>query len=169
MISRDWKRQRFDELLRRFGDDLWALTEDSHRKGARWEEDFARMAHERGFAVGTVIGRADLLVNGKRVQCKNCDMEKNGWVDISNRMPVKSNGGLRGYLASEVDVVALRHRDRVYLIPSAVLANESGVLQSRVQTDRLGPFVDGWGIFETGYVPPETHKQTTFLDVEWQR
>lgn len=159
-----WKRQRFEELLQRFSEEMWALTEDSHGKGMRWEEEFSRMAESRGLVVDRPIGRADLSVNGKQVQCKSIDRESGGWIDVSNMRPVKANGGLRGYLASEIDVLALRHRGDLYLIPSEYMANDAGVLQPRVRLDRLANFASGWGVFDAGYVAPSVPRQMRLFD-----
>jgi len=159
-----WKRQQFQEILQRFAKELWELTEDSHNKGARWEEEFASMSESRGLFVCSSKSRADLLVNGKQVQCKNIDADEEGWIDISNRMPVKSNGGFRGYLASEVDVLALRHRGDVYLIPAEYITNSDGAITRYVRINSILKFVDAWAVFDFDYVAPAVAKQARLFE-----
>ena len=122
------------------------------------------MAVGRSLFVSSSVSRADLLVNGKQVQCKNVDAERAGWIDISNRMPVKSNGGFRGYLASEVDVFALRHRGVVYLIPAEYLASSDGVIAKHVRVESIRQFKDAWAVFGSDYVAPVIAKQTRLFE-----
>ena len=97
------------------------------------------------------------------MQCKHIDAVRgSGWIDISNMRPVGANGGHRGYLVGEYDVLALRHREGIYLIPSQHLKVGDGTLRSRVRLAEIQPFRDAWPVFGGDYTPP---KRTTQLEL----
>lgn len=159
----------FMRLWRRIGKIVWfyfrqSSRVDSHEKGKRWEGDFAQECQKRGLHIAGGTGREDMLVNGLKVQCKAIDrVTGRGWVDIANMRPVKSNGGRRGYLRVEVDVVALRTRGRVFLIPADHINAHDGMLSPRVLIDDISAFENGWGVFASSYKPPKRDRQISFL------
>jgi hypothetical protein len=159
----EWKRQKlrvlFDYVLR----EVMAIMADSHEKGAQWERDFIEMAAERNLPIEPSTGREDCVVAGLRTQCKSIDDIRGGWIDISNMRPVKSNDGFRGYLRSEVDVLALRHRGRVFLIPATFIQRDDGRLRGRVHESQLGEFENLWDVFDCNYQPPERSRQGTLF------
>jgi hypothetical protein len=159
-------RIAFWRLWRTLGKAVWAVwthmqskpTEDSHQKGKRWQSEFEYECHSRGLVVEQAKGREDFVVNGLKVQCKAVDRNEGG-IDISNMRPVKSNNGMRGYLRTEADVFALRHKDSVFLIPSDVLDRGNGVLRGRVSLQEIQEFKDCWGVFSVDYVPAIKSRQ----------
>ena len=159
------RARRLEALLTEIREEV--LCWDSNHKGKRWESDFAAACRERGLCVEEPQGREDLRVNGLKVQCKHIDqVQKSGRIDITNRIPVKSNGGLRGYVTSECDVLALKHVDELFLVPSATLCDDNGIIQKSVYPSSLRRFLDYWEVFETGYEPPRVAVQNWLFDVE---
>ena len=161
----------FWRLWRELGKAVWALWNhmqspslDSHGKGKQWEEDFFGMCRTRGLHVEPPIGRADGKVSGLKVQCKAIDRAHNGWIDIANMRPVKANGGARGYLRSEVDVIALRHRGIAFLIPADWLLCDQGLIRGRVRHKDVVQFEANWSVFDHDYQPPSTSRQLSLLD-----
>lgn len=150
-------------LLQRLARSIAAQAQDSHQKGMAWQSRFAEMAVARGLVVEKGEGRADWVVSGKKVQCKNIDAVRGGMIDISNMRPVKSNGGHRGYLAHELDVLALLHLSQVYLIPRSSICDDQGVINGRVRPEFIKQFHENWAAFDCEYVPPRRDRQQTFL------
>jgi hypothetical protein len=161
----------FWRLWRELGKAVWALWNymqspslDSHGKGKQWEEDFFGMCRTRGLPVEPPIGRDDGKVSGLKVQCKAIDRVHKGWIDIANMRPVKANGGARGYLRSEVDVIALRHHGSVFLIPADCLICDHGVIRGRVRLKDVVEFENNWSVFDPDYAPPSTSRQLSLLE-----
>jgi hypothetical protein len=150
-------------LLHRFASAVMNTTPDSHQKGMAWQSQFARIARNRGLVVEPGTGRSDLVVTGKRVQCKNIDSVRGRMIDISNMRPVKANDGHRGYLAHELDVLALLHCGKIFLIPRDSICDERGVIAGKVSTSFIAQFQDNWGVFDVTYVPPKRDRQQDFL------
>lgn len=160
----------FWRLWRELGKAVWALwnhmqsqSQDSHRKGKQWEHEFSEMCKSRGLCVEESRGREDKNVGGLKVQCKAIDRVHDGWIDIANMRPVKANGGTRGYLRCEVDVVALRSQGRVYLIPADWLLCDGGTIRGRVKAADVRKFQDNWSVFDADYEPPATARQLPLL------
>lgn len=160
----------FWRLWRELGKAVWALLNhmqssapDSHRKGKQWEHEFSEMCKSRGLCVEESCGREDKNVGGLKVQCKAIDRVQNGWIDIANMRPVKANGGTRGYLRREVDVVALRSQGAVYLIPADWLLRDDGTIRGRVKAADVRQFQDNWSVFDADYQPPPTARQLPLI------
>ena len=154
------KRQQLEAILREAGERIWLLLADSHEKGRRWEREVEAMAASRGLAVEPGDGRGDLKINGRTVQCKHIDASRSGdTLDIANMRPVGANGNHRGYLVGEYDVLALRHQDFIYIIPSQQLDAGDGTLRSRVRLSEINEFRDAWDVFGEGYSPPKRASQ----------
>jgi hypothetical protein len=154
--------RRLDLLISELREEV--LLMDSNYKGKRWESDFADACRERGLCVEEPRGREDLVVSGLRVQCKHIDQSRNGIIDISNRVPVKKNGGMRGYTASECDVFAIKHFGDLFLVPAAALCDESGLIRRHVTPLSLRRFLNHWEVFETGYEPPRVAMQNRLFE-----
>lgn len=154
------KRQQLDAILREAGERIWLLLADSHEKGKRWEREVESMAAARGLAVEPGDGRGDLKINGRIVQCKHIDASRSGdTLDIANMRPVGANGNHRGYLVGEYDVLALRHHDCIFMIPSQRLDAGDGTLRSRVRLSEIEEFRDAWTVFGDDYTPPKRASQ----------
>lgn len=157
----------FWRLWRELGKAIWAVwvcmqdgkAEDSHRKGMRWERDFRETCEQRGLSTSPPSGREDLLVNGRRTQCKAIDRIHEGWIDISNMRPVKANNGARGYLRSEIDVIALRSCGAIYLIPCDAVTKDCGAIRPRLRVSEIAHFQDNWSVYDFDYTPPACHRQ----------
>lgn len=151
-------------LLDRFAAAVSNTTPDSHHKGMAWQSEFAAIARGKGLCVEAGIGRADWLTAGKRVQCKNIDSLRGGVIDISNMRPVKANDGHRGYLAHELDVLALMHLGEVFLIPRDAICDGSGVVAGRVSPSFIRQFRNNWAVFDAEYKPEPRARQQTFFE-----
>jgi len=150
-------------LLKRFAYAVVGRSPDSHQKGMAWQLRFAELARSRGLVVDDGAGRADLLVSGKKVQCKNIDAVRDGMIDISNMRPVKANGNFRGYLAHELEVLALLHCGSIYLIPQESICDERGVIAGRVSRLFVSQFQENWSVFDFDYRPPARDRQKNFF------
>ncbi len=159
----DRYRRVFCWLLQRYERSIASQVQDSHQKGMAWQSRFAEMSRGRGLSVEKGEGRADWIVSGKKVQCKNIDSQRDGMIDISNMRPVKANGGHRGYLAHELDVLALLHLSQVYLIPRSSICDDQGVISGRVRPEFIKQFHENWAVFDCEYVPPLRDRQQTFF------
>jgi len=150
-------------LLNRFACAVMNTSPDSHQKGMAWQSQFTELARGRGLSVSEGHGRADLLVSGKKVQCKNIDAVRGGMIDISNMRPVKANGNYRGYFAYELEVLALLHCGIIYLIPQESICDERGAIASRVSRSFVSQFEENWSVFDCDYAPPARDRQKTFF------
>lgn len=162
----DYRRQVLDEILNRFKEEILEALADSHTKGMLWQERFSHEAMNRALRVEPGVGRGDMLVAGKVVQCKSVDqITGDNCVAIDNMRPVKANGNERGYLVGEYDVMALQHRGHTYLIPAASLVRGQK-LASRVRLQEVAQFRDNWEVFDAGYLPPEPPQKTLWSDCD---
>ena len=126
------------------------LEFSSHHKGMEWELLFCTIAEEKGLTVLSADNnRHDRIVAGKRCQVKHIDELRSGYVSIDNMRPVKANGGERGYLLSEYDIMVLKHRDKVFIIPSREMedVNRPGWVKSKIRIANYRAFVDQWDLF----------------------
>jgi hypothetical protein len=139
---------------------------DSHRRGQRWEREFRELCERRGLEYKACAPNAqsDCLVNGIRVQCKaHYDLSPADSHDISQMRPVN---GVRKYSQSEIDVLALRCCDGLWLFPVSALADKRdvGYVRSSVIPIRYPECRENWQVFDSGYV----HVRSGFLNgVEW--
>jgi hypothetical protein len=169
-MSEFCNRAAFWRLWRTLGKAVWAVwmhmqdggAEDSHRKGSRFEREFKQMAIDRQLVVEKGVGRADCCISGLKTQCKAIDRYEGG-IDIANMRAVQANNGVRGYLRSEIDVMALRHRSRLFIIPADYLQRDNGVLKPKVRLKEIEQFENNWSVFDTDYVPPPRDKQLPLL------
>lgn len=154
------KKRLIDKVVREAVDQILLITADSHEKGRLWEEQFRYLAASQGLDVQGSDGRGDLTVNGLVVQCKHIDATRSGDVlDIANMRPVSANGNHRGYLVGEYDVLALRHYEAIYIVPSQALEAGNGTLLSRVRLSEISSYLDAWHVFSSEYVPPKRAMQ----------
>ena len=154
------KREVVRSLLRDLEDRVLELMCDSHEKGKRWESDVAELANSRGLVVEPSDGRGDMKINGLVVQCKHIDAIRSGeTLDVSNMRPVNANDGHRGYVVGEYDVLALKHRDGVYLIPAQWMDTGNGTLAGSVRISHIQQFRNDWCVFDGNYVPPRRDEQ----------
>lgn len=151
-------------LLNRFACAVISTAQDSHQKGMAWQSEFRKLAADRSLPVEPGSGRVDCVVSGLKVQCKNIDSIRGGMIDISNMRPVKANDGFRGYLANELDVLALRHLGECFLIPSSAICDESGVIRGKVTTSFIKTFRENWAVFDAEYKRPARDYQQTFFE-----
>lgn len=154
------KRETLRALFGELEEKVLVLMCDSHEKGRMWEQLLAEMAASRGLSVEPGEGRGDLKINGVSVQCKHIDATRDGDViDISNMRPVMANDGLRGYLAGEYGVLALRHKDSLFFVPASFITDEAGKIRGRVRISSIRQFESRWEVFESGYAPPSRETQ----------
>jgi hypothetical protein len=160
----DWKEQELDavlsdavELIKSKARELWL---DSDAKGREWERQFFQQCLLRGLTIEDAAGRSDGRVCGLSIQCKNIDRIDRGWIDISNMRPVKSKGGMRGYTRDEIDVFAIRHRGRVFLVPTDSICVDGVRIAGSVRLSDIEQFENNWTVFCAGYVAPRLERQS---------
>ena len=128
--------------------------QDSHAKGKSWEAEFMELTAAHGYEV---IGAGnsephDKLVNDLKTQCKFTDYSSSNRTAISRmRNAVTHEGspvrGTRAYHIDEVDVVALRCSDGLWIWPSIVLADKHGFIRKAVIPAQWGSYRDAWHVF----------------------
>lgn len=126
-----------------------------HMKGYAFEKEFAIDCRKRGMTVrkSSVSSHVDLLVNGKRVQCKCVTPNTNGQVFIQP-------GQRTWYLPEDFDVLAMRCNGDLYLIPMDTLPKTNGHVRIQIKPRHMRRFIDAWEIF-AGDIPKEP-QQTLF-------
>jgi hypothetical protein len=154
--------EQMGDLVSRLGE----LVEDAekaavppHRKGYQFEKQFLAYCRQRGMTVSkkTMSSHVDLLVNGKRVQCKNLTPNAAGQVFLQP-------GQSTYYMTGDFDVLAMSCCGRLYLVPMQALPVTSGHVSIQVKPNSLGEWIDRWDIF--GDFVYAAKQQTMFDEVE---
>jgi hypothetical protein len=169
--AKDWKEKELDAVIQTavslIKSKALELAMDSDAKGRQWEREFFDKCLSLGLGpIEDVSGRADGRVRSKNVQCKSIDRITNGWIDISNMRPVKSKGGLRGYTRDEVDVFAIKHRGRVFLVPTDSICADGIHIAGKVRISDIQQFDDNWAVFDDGYISPRIDGQSLLFGDE---
>lgn len=176
----DWNQiKKVVDYLIHSGEDEFVLNQinngrlisDSHRLGKRWEREFCRACHAKGlnYRRGTANGIVDCYVNGRRVQCKahyNLSSYKLHDItrsDVSRSTEATSN---KKYRRSDLDVLALRCKDGIWLFPTDHLTDfrNRDFLRSNVVPSRFSHFRENWNVFSE----VEQHSRKDCLPgIEW--
>lgn len=114
----------------------------SRTVGLGFESDFVDLCRERGLSAYTVKGKTwDVVANGLRVQCKHKDFaEEWGGIRVAR--------GQHKYAVGDYDVLAVRHKGRIYLIPANRLDRGDGTLATKIRVANVGRFADAWSVLE---------------------
>lgn len=131
----------------------------SSERGKRFEQYCAKQCRELGFQVIDHSHKQkpyDLLVNGFRVQCKARNKHGNCRTGVN----LLKNSQKR-YVASDVDFFVIRFEKKCFVIPSSVIADQSGHVKSWVTLDNKKHFIDAWHQLKGRPVYTET--QMSFL------
>ena len=113
----------------------------SRRQGFAFEREFVSLALSRGYEASRVPGlhTYDAFVAGKRVQCKDKQFDEEGRVRIAR--------GQHRYRHGAWDVLALRWRGELYLIPEALLRSAASTLLTVIRPDKFRKWIDKWEVF----------------------
>jgi hypothetical protein len=130
-----------------------------HIKGYRFEKQFMAICRQRRMSVTrrTESSHVDLLVNGKRVQCKNLSPNAAGQVFLQP-------GQSTYYMPEDFDILAMFCCGRLYLVPMQALPVTSGHVSIQVKPNSLSEWVDRWDVF--GDFVYTSKQQTMFDEVE---
>lgn len=109
----------------------------------KFEHEVVDAAKERGM-IAYVVGKQlkyDVVVNGYKVQCKRLDFLRKRKLKLSKTQI---------YRLSDVDVVAMRHESRTYLIPSWRLESnkKQGWLTTWIDPLDYSMWIDAWHVFD---------------------
>jgi|LakMenEpi03Aug12_release.lakeMendotaPanAssembly.Ray.scaffolds.fasta_scaffold131917_2 hypothetical protein len=112
-----------------------------HMKGYHFEKQFRAHCRQRGMTVSnkTMSSHVDLLVNGKRVQCKNLTPNAAGQVFLQP-------GQSTYYMPEDFDVLAMSCCDCLYLVPMQALPVTGGHVCIQVKPAALGEWIDRWDV-----------------------
>lgn len=115
----------------------------SRAVGLGFESEFVEMCKQQGLFAYTVRGKTwDVVANGQRVQCKHKDFaEPWGGIRVAR--------GQHKYAVGDYDVLAVRHRGRVYLIPAEHLNRGDGTLATKIRVARVARFADAWSVLRS--------------------
>jgi hypothetical protein len=113
----------------------------SRRQGFAFEEEFVSLAVSRGYGAYRVPGlhTYDAFVAGKRVQCKDKQFDEDGRVRIAR--------GQHRYHHGAWDILALRWRGELYLIPEGLLRSAASTLLTVIRPDNFRNWIDAWAVF----------------------
>lgn len=111
--------------------------------GFQWERELVALAVSRGYAcrLAGKLRSYDVLLNGKKVQCKRKDYEDPcGGVRVAK--------GQNKYKAHEYDVLALNFRGRMFFIPSTSLVMPTGTLATKIYLRKFLRYENNWSVFD---------------------
>lgn len=110
--------------------------------GGKFEREFVALAHKKGYRAKEVTGHKphDAVVSGVRVQCKEKQFHEQGRVRIAK--------GQKKYRVGDWDVLALRFRGTLYLIPERYLRMPGGTMKTVIKPSLFRRFIDAWVVFD---------------------
>ena len=122
---------------------IGALAAHPHMKGYEFEKDFVRQCIERGLDATRVKsgGHTDILVGGKRVQCKCLTPSTDGSVWIQP-------GSGSNYRPGDFDVLAMLSQGITYIIPASELLMTGDHIRSKVKPSVYSDWADAWEVFD---------------------
>ena len=132
--------QAVQEIRRAIGV-IETLSDPPHMKGYAFEKHFLFECRRRGLrACKQSGGHVDLLVVGKRVQCKCVTPNSSGQVFIQP-------GQRTWYLPEDFDVLAMKCGEITYIIPMECLPKTNGHVRIQIRPTSFRRFIDAWGVF----------------------
>ena len=116
----------------------------SRERGFAFEREFVAMAKDRGYIARRIPGHKphDAVVGSSRVQCKDKLFDEHGRVRIAK--------GQRKYRQGSWDVLALRWKGVLYLIPERLLRSKGGFMLTVIRPRLFKKWIDAWQVFENG-------------------
>jgi hypothetical protein len=154
--------QQMGELVSRLGElieDAEKHAEPPHLKGYKFEKQFRAYCRKQGMTVSnkTFSSHVDLLVNGKRVQCKNLTPNASGQVFLQP-------GQSTWYMPDDFDVLAMSCCGTLYLVPIQALPLTAGHICIQVKPKSLSEWINRWDVFgKFEFIPQQ---QTLFGSLE---
>jgi len=137
------------------------LTSTSFCFGVSFEKELFATCVSRGLNVKKQKrrGDVDLIVNGKKVQCK----AKNGCTS-----KIKLYGGNKlSYDQNAFDVLAVRVGDKTFFVPSGALrGSQRGKLKSQLKVSAIRKWQDAWHVFDSH---AHVEERTLFSHLEEDR
>jgi hypothetical protein len=129
----------------------------SRVQGFAFEKEFVSMAKSRGLKARRVQGQRahDALVESKRVQCKDKRFDEQGRVRIAR--------GQHKYKRGAWDVLALRWKGDLYLIPERFLRAYGGTLLTVIRPRFFRKWINAWHVFDGA---TQADDQATLFEVE---
>ena len=114
----------------------------SRERGFQFEQDFVAMARDRGYKARRIPGirQHDAVVGSKTVQCKDKQFDEHGRVRIAR--------GQKKYRRGAWDVLALRWKGDVYLIPEKLLRTANGTLLTVIRPRLFKRWINAWHVFD---------------------
>jgi hypothetical protein len=129
----------------------------SRERGFAFEREFVEMANSRGYRAKRIPGHRqhDAVVGSVRVQCKDKFFDEQGRVRIAR--------GQHKYKRGAWDILALRWKGELYLIPEQVLRAAGNTLLTVIRPRLFRKWIDAWHVFDGKPITPE---QRTLFDAE---
>lgn len=117
----------------------------SRSKGFSFEEEFVNEASARGIIAYRIYKSHpyDVVANGLRIQCKAKTIDSDKRIQIGK--------GQNLYRKDEWDILALKCRGTVYLIPASRLhsVRTVGFLKRKIHSFDIEQWRDRWDLLET--------------------
>jgi hypothetical protein len=135
-------------------------AEPPHMKGYRFEKEFVQACRARGLKTRkpSCQGHVDVVVNGKRVQCKHVTQNDVGQVFIQP-------GQRTWYEQQDFDVLAMKCNESVYIIPMSSLPKTNGHVRIQIKPRAYRRFIDFWQAFDGGDAMPASTTEFLFEDL----
>lgn len=126
-------------------------------KGFKWEKEFAQLSRDRGFDVKPrTDSKHDVIVNGKRVQCKESSK------DCLCRTPITGRD-YHGYYREDWDVLAFRHTNVLLIIPvESLLLDDGRCVLNNISLNKWRIWEDRWDVFGDFRVNPQARQKSLF-------
>jgi Holliday junction resolvase len=114
----------------------------SRERGFQFEREFVAMAQGRGYKARRIPGHKqhDAVVGAKTVQCKDKEFDEQGRVRIAR--------GQKKYKRGAWDVLALRWKGDLYLIPEQLLRTAGGTLLTVIRPRFFKRWINAWHVFD---------------------
>jgi len=129
----------------------------SRERGFNFEREFVALAKSYGYRSRRVDGHRpyDAVVGSKRVQCKEKSFDDHGRVRVAR--------GQHKYKRGDWDVLALRWKGDIYLIPEQFLRSTGSTLLTVIKPLAFRKWIDAWSVFDGA---PIVDEQQLIFDVE---
>lgn len=135
-------------------------AEPPHMKGYRFEKEFVQACRSKGMRTRKPSrqGHVDVVVNGKRVQCKHVTENNVGQVFIQP-------GQRTWYEPEDFDVLAMKCKEAIYIIPMSSLPKTNGHVRIQLKPRAYRRFIDFWEALAGDECNPASTAEFLFEDL----
>ena len=124
-----------------------------YHRGHSFEKELVAMCVSRGLNARRVRRQCsvDLVINGKRVQCKHTDASCGA---------VRAYGGRKmSYDVNAFDVLAVSAKGSFFFVPTHAIPRSMGKLRNSIRLSSIRKWRDAWHVFDGAF----QHKERTLF------